>query len=569
VAPASDVFSLGSVLCFAATGQPPFGDGNAPAVLYRIVHEPPALDAIPGGLRDLIARCLAKDPAARPALSELISSLPSQTGGWDRSFWPAAVLAAIRAPRDTGTPGLQATTHALRDNGTLGPQATIGRATATAQHELAPPAPATAPESPSRRRALALFGGIGGVAVAGVAVGAWQLDSGPAAKPRHGPTPPARTAPATHRSAATKPGKTRRSHPASRSQAVQLLWQTPQESVVYELAMTKSGICVLTSAIAELAASTGKQLWASNDVDPTAPTPSSLMAALGDAVFWINTGGGVTAADASTGATLWNGASPASGAFELIATGPGTPGLVACTNAEILVAFSSDTGSTLVRASVDQSSAVACGNGTAFVATGYGYIKAFTTGTTMVWSKAVPDDLTVAGLTVTDGILIGAGYPSAGDGGSWVIFALSTATGSLLWRHELGTIVTMAASSSVLAYIGSGAESNPNDSPSGNGELILRDVTTGALLGTDQPIALSVTQQPGNVFSIPLSGPLAVTGSLVLASSDAGVIAFDGGSGQQLWQRSLSGSVTNIAADGSLACVVTSEQTYGFQLSSG
>ena len=66
----SDVFSLGSVLCFAATGQPPFGDGNAPAVLYRVVHEEPALDGIPAALRDLIAGCLVKQSALRPTLSQ-------------------------------------------------------------------------------------------------------------------------------------------------------------------------------------------------------------------------------------------------------------------------------------------------------------------------------------------------------------------------------------------------------------------------------------------------------------------------------------------------------------------
>ena len=43
---ASDVFSLGCVLAFAATGMPPYGNGQPAAVLYRIVHAAPAL----GGL---------------------------------------------------------------------------------------------------------------------------------------------------------------------------------------------------------------------------------------------------------------------------------------------------------------------------------------------------------------------------------------------------------------------------------------------------------------------------------------------------------------------------------------
>jgi serine/threonine protein kinase len=39
--PASDIFSLGSVLAFAATGHEPFGAGTAPALLYRVVHGQP------------------------------------------------------------------------------------------------------------------------------------------------------------------------------------------------------------------------------------------------------------------------------------------------------------------------------------------------------------------------------------------------------------------------------------------------------------------------------------------------------------------------------------------------
>jgi serine/threonine protein kinase len=78
VGPASGIFSLGAVLCLAATGRAPFGVEGAMVVLYRIVHEPSAIDAIPAPLRDLIGRCLAKDPALRPAPAELMREF---TGG--------------------------------------------------------------------------------------------------------------------------------------------------------------------------------------------------------------------------------------------------------------------------------------------------------------------------------------------------------------------------------------------------------------------------------------------------------------------------------------------------------
>jgi len=45
--PPSDLFSLGGVLVFAATGQAPFGTGSGAAVVYRLVHLPPDLDRVP------------------------------------------------------------------------------------------------------------------------------------------------------------------------------------------------------------------------------------------------------------------------------------------------------------------------------------------------------------------------------------------------------------------------------------------------------------------------------------------------------------------------------------------
>jgi serine/threonine protein kinase/ABC-type branched-subunit amino acid transport system substrate-binding protein len=71
----SDVFSLGCVLAFAATGRPPFGTGALDALLYRAVHDPADLDGVPAPLGELLSRCLAKDPAARPEVAELVREL--------------------------------------------------------------------------------------------------------------------------------------------------------------------------------------------------------------------------------------------------------------------------------------------------------------------------------------------------------------------------------------------------------------------------------------------------------------------------------------------------------------
>lgn len=68
----SDLFSLGAVLAFALTGRAPFEGRDASETLDRVLHADPvpALRAdprVPGPLADVLARLLAKDPAARPA----------------------------------------------------------------------------------------------------------------------------------------------------------------------------------------------------------------------------------------------------------------------------------------------------------------------------------------------------------------------------------------------------------------------------------------------------------------------------------------------------------------------
>ncbi|MFE3312219.1 serine/threonine-protein kinase [Embleya sp. NPDC059213] len=68
----SDVFSLALVGHYAATGDHPFGQGHAQALMYRIVGEAPDLSTCPEPLRGVLDACLAKDPADRPSLAEVI-----------------------------------------------------------------------------------------------------------------------------------------------------------------------------------------------------------------------------------------------------------------------------------------------------------------------------------------------------------------------------------------------------------------------------------------------------------------------------------------------------------------
>jgi len=102
--PPSDVFSLGCVLAYAATGNAPFGGGSAASVLYRVVTGEPDLGGIPAGLQQVITACLAKDPAKRIGLAQLtamVSALGPPLPGTIGAFWPeplASIIAADQAP---------------------------------------------------------------------------------------------------------------------------------------------------------------------------------------------------------------------------------------------------------------------------------------------------------------------------------------------------------------------------------------------------------------------------------------------------------------------------------------
>ncbi|MGW3283375.1 serine/threonine-protein kinase [Streptomyces sp. NPDC001002] len=84
VGPPSDVFSLGGVLVYALTGRPPHGIGES--VRYQVVCGEPELDAVPPGIRPLIARCLAKKPEDRPPLDVLLTELLAETA--QSPSWP-------------------------------------------------------------------------------------------------------------------------------------------------------------------------------------------------------------------------------------------------------------------------------------------------------------------------------------------------------------------------------------------------------------------------------------------------------------------------------------------------
>ncbi|WP_378285870.1 serine/threonine-protein kinase [Actinomadura rugatobispora] len=101
IGPAGDVFSLGAVLAFAATGQGPFGTGPAPVLLHRVVHEAPDLAAVPTEvLRALIAACLDKDARRRP-LPRDVAAAPVPVPVPGAATWPSGPLTGDIRDRET------------------------------------------------------------------------------------------------------------------------------------------------------------------------------------------------------------------------------------------------------------------------------------------------------------------------------------------------------------------------------------------------------------------------------------------------------------------------------------
>ncbi|NUR89650.1 MAG: serine/threonine protein kinase [Nonomuraea sp.] len=75
IGPPTDVFAWAGVMVFAATGRPPFGNDHLPAVVGRILHAPPDLSGLGEPMRSIVGNCLAKDPARRPGMQEVLLQL--------------------------------------------------------------------------------------------------------------------------------------------------------------------------------------------------------------------------------------------------------------------------------------------------------------------------------------------------------------------------------------------------------------------------------------------------------------------------------------------------------------
>lgn len=235
-----DIFALGAVLVYAATGSGPFlrpgEDPSAAQLLYRIVYEEPVLDGVPSALVPLLAACLHKSPEARPTAQALLERLGAGRDGWTTAL-PAALAAEIAAREDelrhlmeghapAPAPQHPAPTAGFGAPTGFGPPAGSGEAGARSGEAGAPPpygtplpyrpptayashpgppaltdpraAPTTGPVPGPRRARRGTVLAVAGVVAVGAAVAAlmWPDNSGDDADNKHdtSPSPSRRTA---------------------------------------------------------------------------------------------------------------------------------------------------------------------------------------------------------------------------------------------------------------------------------------------------------------------------------------------------------------------------------------
>ncbi|MER6020847.1 serine/threonine-protein kinase [Streptomyces anulatus] len=156
VTTACDVFCLGSVLAYAASGRLPFGtteSGGVHALMFRIAQEDPDLTGVPEDLAGVVRDCLAKDPAARPGTGEILARLGEAEA--DEPWLPGTLIAQLgrhavglldaedpEDPRDPGAPhGPPYAQHPQRPQAAQAPQ--------RPHAPEAPPYPRS-PEAPQR-----------------------------------------------------------------------------------------------------------------------------------------------------------------------------------------------------------------------------------------------------------------------------------------------------------------------------------------------------------------------------------------------------------------------------------
>ncbi|ARF74102.1 hypothetical protein B7C62_19035 [Kitasatospora albolonga] len=292
VVASSDVFCLASVLCFAATGQSPFGSGPVGAVLYRISQAEAELTDVPAELRELIEDCLSPDPSSRPDAAVLESRFraaeeAAATAEGNALAWPPEVAALITRYEDE-------LARVVADAGPLaGPVVPTMPGAApvhSAQTVTGPPPPPAAPPGPpgppadrrrfSRRTVAAVVAGALVVGVlAAVGLRSWQdgredRAGSDAAPPAAGPSPSPSRAPAPLAGVDQHGVERTRYFPADEAARPDgwKPWGTTMKGRPWSCALNSKALVCRTfyGGLEAVSASDGKPLWTAPSSSPGA-----------------------------------------------------------------------------------------------------------------------------------------------------------------------------------------------------------------------------------------------------------------------------------------------------------
>lgn len=145
--PPSDIFVLGLLLAYAATGTTPLTEGPAESAIERIAHGTAELGGVPEELRPLVARCLAKEPGERPTAgavaAELVLEGAAAAATAEPDGWLPAALSASIAEQAARVDALYTPLDGSRDGSADTPADAVPGAPADA-------APGTVPEPDTR-----------------------------------------------------------------------------------------------------------------------------------------------------------------------------------------------------------------------------------------------------------------------------------------------------------------------------------------------------------------------------------------------------------------------------------
>jgi outer membrane protein assembly factor BamB len=545
--PASDVFSLGGVLYFAATGTRPFSAGNPAGLLYRIVRAEPDLEPVPPRLRDLTAACLAKDPARRPAPAQLVASLADAIPPGDSPavFWPAPVARLIAGHQARFAAGLAAGEQEPAGTPTVTVVAANSVSTGPPGDPISPPPAPTVPPGAGgagadetqpvpgmgRRRALAA---LAGMATAGLVVAGWELT-------RPGPRSTGSL------TAAQRPAVTR--NPAAQRRVSSLrpgteVWSFEANGTVAAASVAGGVIYVgtLQKAVYALDALTGKQLWrhlmGNGETQYLWAASDVVIAANGyNGVEGTGFLGGVYALDPGTGKLLWSADAPY--VFGLDVVGDVVYAATAIKDVFTggVTALDTRTGELLwtfnFPATIDIDVGVTAAGGVVYCTTSLGEIFALSADTgNQLWRNGDPAIAFGSAPVITDGVIYASSNHNKRNNASPVVYAVEARTGRGLWQHPLGPALdtSVQAVADGLVFVVAVRENNSSAEASG---LFALNAASGQQLW-QVPLAgstVSATSGPGN---------------MVYSTNGVGTLdAWQATTGNHLWSYRASGAIAS------------------------